>query len=93
MPPQLGLRVKHSPSPVGLPVITYLEGVTADQNLSRAHKAAQGLLIVAQKRPVHVVRRIAGHDEQYRDRVIIAARALNVIGQILEDQTLIERPE
>ena len=89
----LRFRIEHGPFPVGSAVIPKLQGVTADEDFSRSHKTAQSLLIVPKQMLVHGIMRVAGHDQQNRNRMCIAAGRFQVVGQILEDQTLIERPE
>ena len=49
---------------------------SADQDLCRAHKGTQGLLIIFHLVQIHSIRRITGHDEHDRDKVLIAAGLL-----------------
>ena len=87
------LGVKEGPLPVCFTVVFELEGISADQDLCRAYKSAQGLLVVFHLVQIHSIRRITGHDEHDRDKVLIAAGLLYSVGQILEDQSLVECSE
>lgn len=86
-----GLRIKNGPRPIELAVILELKRITADKHLRRADKTAQRLLIIPHQICIIHIRRVARHNEQYRNHVSIAARRIFVIRQILENQALIKR--
>ena len=86
-------RIEHGPWPVRLAVILQLQRVTTDEYLCGSHKAAERLLVVLHHIQVHGIRGITCHHEQYRNRMLIAARRFQIIGQILKDQALIKCPE
>ena len=87
------LGVEHCPGPVSLAVVLELEGVSAHEYFRRADKALQSLLIVAHKTLIHPVGSIAGHDEKNRNPPRIAAGILTVVGEVLENQPLVQCPE
>ena len=90
--PVLCLSVKV-PGPVGFCVVPDLERISAHKDLGRAHEAGKRLLIIAKQVEIAVIRRVARHDEQYWDQVLVAADQVHAVGEVLEDQPLIQRPE
>ena len=89
----LCFRIKIRPLPICLTIILQLQRISADKYLRRTDKITKSPLIILQKPLIHRIRRVAGHDQQYRDRVLVTAGSLPVIGQILKNKSLIQRPE
>ena len=75
-------RVEQRPRPIGFAVILQLECITADEELRRPYEARQGLLIIAKESEISGVRRVAGHDQQHRNGMLVAAGHVGVIGQV-----------
>ena len=89
----LGFRIEHGPGPVRFAVILQLQRIPADQRLRRSHKPVQRLLIIPHQRQIPGVRRVACHDQQNRNLMLIAAGHFQVVGQILENQAFIQCAE
>ena len=93
MPLSLALWVEQRPRPVGFAIVFQLEGVTADKYLRWTYEATQHLLIVLHKFHIHIVRSVARHDQQYGNRVLVAAGFLPIICQMLEYQPFVQGTE
>ena len=89
----LSLRVEDRPRPVGFAVILQLQRVAAEQNLRRADKALERAAVILHQLLIHRIRRVARHHKKHRDGMRIAAWVFAVVGQVLEDQALIQRAE
>lgn len=84
------IRIKHGPFPIQLAVILHLKRITTDQNLGRTDKTIQCLLISIHQMRIHTLRSIAGHNQQYRHRMLITTGCIKIIGQILKNQPFIK---
>lgn len=79
MPLLLCFRIKHCPLPVSFTIVPKLQSISTYKHFCRTHKAAQSLLIIADKTLISCVRSIACHDKQNRYRVLITTRCFQVI--------------
>ena len=93
VPLLLARRIEERPGPVGFAIVLQLEGVAADEHFRGTNEAVQNLLVILHQSHIHVVRRIARHDQQYRNGILVAARLLNVVSQMLEYQPFIQGTE
>ena len=86
-------RIEQRPLPIRLGIVFELQCIPAHKDFCRADKSVQHLLVILKQRQIHTVRRVTAHQKQDRNRPLIAARSLQIVGQILEDQALIQGPE
>ena len=77
------------PGPVRLAVILELERIAADECFGRSDKAAQCLLIVLDQPAICCIGRIAGHDQENRDHMLIAAKRIHAVSKVLENKPFI----
>lgn len=84
-------HIKHRPRPIGFGIIFQLQCVAAHKILRRSHKTDKGTCVILHQGFIRRIVRIAGHYEQYRNRMLIAARCFEIISQVLEYQPFIQR--
>ena len=75
-----------------------LQGIGADQDLGGSNEGAEGALIALQhliipNLGIEILGRIAGHNHQHRNLLLVVASDLGFVGQGLEDQPFIQCPE